>query len=50
MDLSVGGRTGSDATRFDVGDIGLGVLRNFNREYGSTPAYSVRADVFLPRG
>lgn len=36
--------------RFDVGDLSLGVLHNFNREYGSTPAFGVRADAFLPTG
>ena len=36
--------------RFDSGDIGVGVFHNFNREYGSTPALSLRADAFLPTG
>lgn len=36
--------------RFDTGDIGVGVFHNFNREYGNTPALSLRADAFLPTG
>ena len=36
--------------RFDVGDVGIGVFHNFNREYGNTPAFSLRADAYLPTG
>lgn len=36
--------------RFDIGDVAVGIFRNFNREYGSTPALSLRADAFLPTG
>jgi len=36
--------------RFDVGDTGIGVFHNFNREFGNTPAFAVRADAFLPTG
>lgn len=51
FDPSFGGRAGgtSDA-RADLGDIGVGVFHNFNREYGRTPALSVRGDAFLPTG
>lgn len=36
--------------RFDVGDVGLGIFHSFNREYGNTPAFAVRADAYLPTG
>lgn len=36
--------------RFDVGDIGIGVFHNFNREFGNTPALSARIDASLPTG
>lgn len=36
--------------RFDAGDLSVGVLHNFNREYGNTPAFGVRADAYLPTG
>lgn len=36
--------------RFDAGDLGVGIFHNFNREYGNTPAFSVRADAYLPTG
>ena len=39
-----------ESRRFDFGDIGVGVFHNFNREYGSTPALSIRADAYLPTG
>lgn len=50
LDPSIGGRAGSAETRFDVGDLELGLFHNFNREYGSTPAFSLRGDVSLPTG
>ncbi len=50
FDPSIGGRTGSEDRRLDIGDVGIGVLHNFNREYGGTPALSLRGDVFLPTG
>ena len=34
--------------RFDTGSSGM--IHNFNREYGSTPALALRADAFLPTG
>jgi len=43
-------REESGARRFDSGDIGIGVFHNFNREYGSTPAFALRADAYLPTG
>jgi len=51
IDASVGGRAdnGND-TGLDIGGVGIGVLHNFNREYGGTPAFSLRGDVFLPTG
>jgi hypothetical protein len=39
-----------DGRRFNVGDVGLGVFHNFNREYGNTPAFAVRAEAYLPIG
>ena len=45
----VGGSAGGDDTRFASG-VSLGLFHNFNREYGGTPALSLRGDVFLPTG
>ena len=50
LDPSVGGRSGTRDTRFDIGNVGVGVLHNFNREYDGTPAFSLRGDLFLPTG
>jgi len=50
LDPSVGGRAGSDETRFDAGDLSIGLLHNFNREFGSVPAFSLRSDVAFPTG
>lgn len=36
--------------RFDVGDVGIGLFHNFNREVGGTPALALRADAYLPTG
>lgn len=47
---SVGGRADSDHHGFDFGNTSLGVFHNFNREFGNTPALSLRADAFLPTG
>jgi hypothetical protein len=47
---SIGGRTHSDDTGFDVGDVTLGMFHNFNREYNGTPAFALRGDLFLPTG
>ncbi len=47
---SVGGRAGTDDTRFDPGDVSVGLFHNFNRQYGNTPALSLRADLFAPTG
>lgn len=41
---------GGPDNRFDPGDVNLGVFHNFNREFGNTPAFSVRADAYLPSG
>ncbi len=46
VDPTFGGRD----DRFDVGDVNLGLFRNFNREFGNTPAFSLRADTYLPSG
>jgi hypothetical protein len=50
LDPSVGGRAGSDETRFDAGDLAIGLLHNFNREVGSLPAFALRSDVSFPTG
>lgn len=50
IDSSIGGRAGTDDTRFDAGDVSVGVFHNFNREYDNTPAFSARADAYLPTG
>lgn len=50
IDPSVGGRADTDDTDFDAGDVSVGVFHNFNREYGNTPAFSVRADTYFPTG
>lgn len=50
IDPSVGGRADTDDTDFDAGDVSVGVFHNFNREYDNTPAFSVRADAYLPTG
>ncbi|MBH8566412.1 transporter [Nostoc sp. CENA67] len=50
IDPSVGGRADSNDTRFDPGNISVGVFHNFNREYNNTPAFAVRADAYFPTG
>lgn len=50
LDPSVGGRAGSDETRFDAGDLSVGLLHNFNREVGNMPAFALRSDVSFPTG
>jgi hypothetical protein len=50
FDPSLGGRAGEDSTAFDFGDVSLGLFHNFNRQYGRTPAFSVRGDLFFPTG
>jgi hypothetical protein len=47
---SVGGRTDSRDTRFDVEDVSLGAFHSFNREHDHTPALALRGDLFLPTG
>ena len=50
IDPSWGGRADDDETRFDPGNLSVGVLHNFNREYGGVPAFAVRGDVTFPTG
>jgi len=50
IDPSVGDRADTEDTDFDAGDVSVGVLHNFNREYGNTPAFAVRADTYFPTG
>ena len=50
FDPSLGARSGSGDQQFTLGNVGLGVFHNFNRETLKTPAYAVRADVYLPTG
>ena len=40
----------NDETEFSIGDLSLGVLHNFNREYNNTPAFALRGDVGFPTG
>jgi hypothetical protein len=47
---AIGGRSDSERTSFDVGDVTLSAFHNFNREVNGTPAFSVRGDLFLPSG
>jgi hypothetical protein len=39
-----------DETEFNIGDVSLGVLHNFNREYNNTPAFALRGDAAFPTG
>lgn len=50
LDSSIGSRSESSDKRFDVGNIGLGLFHNFNRETLKTAAYSARGDIYLPTG
>jgi hypothetical protein len=49
VEPSLGGRS-DDERRFERGDVELGVLHNFNREYRNVPALSLRGDAYLPTG
>ncbi|AFZ34259.1 hypothetical protein Sta7437_0664 [Stanieria cyanosphaera PCC 7437] len=40
----------NDETEFNIGDLSIGVLHNFNREYNNTPAFALRGDVAFPTG
>ncbi|WP_036480947.1 transporter [Myxosarcina sp. GI1] len=40
----------SDETEFSIGDLSVGVLHNFNREYNNTPAFALRGDAAFPTG
>lgn len=48
IDPSVGAE--SENSDFDIGNLSLGVLHNFNREYNHVPAFAIRADSYLPTG
>ena len=39
-----------DETEFSIGDLSVGVLHNFNREYNNTPAFALRGDAAFPTG
>lgn len=41
---------GGSKRRFNVGDLGLSVQHNFNRETESSPAFGFRSDALLPTG
>jgi hypothetical protein len=47
---SLGGRADDRDTRFDPGSVSLGLFQNFNREYGSVPAFALRGDAYFPTG
>jgi hypothetical protein len=40
----------NDETEFNIGDLSVGVLHNFNREYNNTPAFALRGDAAFPTG
>lgn len=40
----------NDETEFSIGDLSVGVLHNFNREYNNTPAFALRGDAAFPTG
>jgi hypothetical protein len=48
VDAATGGRAGTSKRNFEVEDVGVNILHNFNREYGDMPAFSIRADATLP--
>jgi hypothetical protein len=50
FDPYIGARSQASDTRLNGGNVGVGVLHNFNRETLQTPAFAVRGDVFLPTG
>jgi hypothetical protein len=50
FDPSYASRNGTGSRQFDIGNVGVGVFHNFNRELGHLPAFSVRADAYLPTG
>ena len=50
LDASVGGRAGSEDTRADLAEVGVGLFHNFNREYNGTPAFALRADAAFHTG
>ncbi len=37
-------------TEFNIGDLSIGALHNFNREYNNTPALAIRGDAAFPTG
>lgn len=48
VDAATGGRAGASKRNFEVEDVGVNILHNFNREYGNVPAFSLRTDATLP--
>jgi hypothetical protein len=50
IEPSLGRNGDNDDTRFNLGDVSVGVFHNFNREYNNTPAFAVRADADFPTG
>ncbi|NJL83716.1 MAG: transporter [Chloroflexaceae bacterium] len=50
IDPQVGGRADPGDTNFDPGDLSLGVLHNFNREFDAVPAFALRLDAAFPTG
>ena len=42
LDAVTGGRAGSRRKDFDLGNVSLGLLHNFNREFGNVPAFALR--------
>ena len=51
IEAAAGDRADSEETSFAVETMAINVLRNFNREYGNVPAFSIRGDAaFAPDG
>ncbi len=50
FDPYIGAWSQSRDKRFDLNNVGVGVLHNFNRETLSTPAFGLRLDTYLPTG
>jgi hypothetical protein len=48
--LNLGIDPSIEESEFNIGDLSLGVLHNFNREYNNTPAFAFRGDLALPTG
>jgi hypothetical protein len=48
--LNIGIDPSIEESEFNIGDLSLGLLHSFNREYNNTPAFALRGDVAFPTG